>query len=267
MKIVWECSLENHNDIWEPNLEGIFYSRDNTISFYFMDGNSFVALEMNQNGEILSDTSYPFNSETLPDEWFLAKLCGHEYLVFDDENGFDVEANAMILQSPQKFLEIFSSHQDNKISFEDDPFAFDDYIISHKGSWGYNCHKDGKLVWSISLKGYLYTEMTRYGDTIVFGTSGQGGHFYGLDLYTGEFVFDINTKGTERFCYSNGYFYIVLCGSIGKLLKIELTGTIADEISFQNEISTCCPMALFDEKLYLLTIKKDKTPKIFCISI
>ncbi len=48
MKIVWKYSLENHKDIWTSELEGIFYSTDNTVAFYFINNNRVVALIMNK---------------------------------------------------------------------------------------------------------------------------------------------------------------------------------------------------------------------------
>ncbi|MBQ9746919.1 MAG: hypothetical protein IJW21_08880, partial [Clostridia bacterium] len=95
-------------------------------------------------------------------------------------------------------------------SREDYVKSFGEYtVINNIGQWGYSCHKNGELIWKKSLRAYLYTEIERYGDTLVFGTDGQGGHFYGLDIETGEIRFDFNTKGTARyFIYGEDFIFI-----------------------------------------------------------
>ncbi len=267
MKRNWIYSLEQHKNIWTAELNGIFAIKTDTVTFFFEHDGDFVEVILDKNGVLLSDTVYPLDVETLPRDWLLTKIDGHEYMVFDEENGFDIEKRSLIFRASEKFSAVYASYEENKISLEEDVFTFDDYVISHKGEWGYHCHKDGKRIWSVSLKAYLYTEMMRYGDTIVFGTSGQGGHFYGLDLHTGAVLFDINTKGTERYCYANGYFYVLSCGKKGKLLKVDLTGNIVEEMAFQNEINTDCAISLLGDTIYLLSVKKDKTPEIACITV
>ena len=156
--------------------------------------------------------------------------------------------------------------------YSTDDFSFGEYVVSHKGEWGYQCHKNGQLLWTKSLKGYLYTDIELIGENIVFGTSGYGGHFYSLNLNGGSIVFDFNTKGTSQY-YFDGFFYICVRNSeCTNLLKITTTGEIIEDIRLNGLYYDCeCPFCKCGNRLYVVTlneIKKDIfKPIINCISI
>ena len=128
-----------------------------------------------------------------------------EYVVYHFTNGFIELADVKLsldgdylsskLFSPNDIRSKSSQRQDPS-HYTYDSFSFGEYTVSHKGEWGYQCHKNGQLLWTKSLKGYLYTDIVLIGENIVFGTSGYGGHFYSLNLENGNVVFDFNTKGT-----------------------------------------------------------------------
>ena len=156
------------------------------------------------------------------------------------------------------------------IIFSDDSFVFEKYIISHKGEFGYRCYMDNALLWEFKGQGYLYTEMERYGNMVVFGTAGAGGHFYGIDINTGQSIIDINTKGTRKYCYQNNCFYIYQCGPKGKLLKVGINGEVNEEIILPGLVTTVCPLALINNRIYTLFFTKKKKeiyPVIACYSI
>lgn len=118
---------------------------------------------------------------------------------------------------------------------ECDDFVFGEYTISHYGQWGYLCKKNDKLLWKKSLKGYLYTDMMLNQNNIIFGTSGQGGHFYSLNIDTGEIVFDFNTKGTSVFYDANNSFYF--CSTDSKrtqILRIDYSGNVLEKIGVEG---------------------------------
>lgn len=159
---------------------------------------------------------------------------------------------------------------------ECDDFVFGEYTISHHGQWGYMCKKNGELLWKKSLKGYLYTDMFLNQNNIVFGTSGQGGHFYSLDIDTGEIVFDFNTKGTSVFFNINNSFYF--CSTDSKstqILRIDYSGNILENIELEGVYYEGYSLFnLCEDVLCIITLKKKKkdnmelfSPIFYCIQI
>lgn len=65
----------------------------------------------------------------------------------------------------------------------------------------------GARLWTFTVIGYLYTDISEYDGIIYFGTAGQGGRFYGLNLLSGEVIHEVNTHGTSSFTWFNNKFY------------------------------------------------------------
>ena len=160
--------------------------------------------------------------------------------------------------------------------FERDDFVFGDYIISHSGEWGYACHKNNQLLWKKSFRGYLYTDMIWNQGNIVFGTSGQGGHFYCVNIDTGETVFDFNTKGTSKFFDINGnYYFCVADRKSTQLLKIDYSGNVLENIEVEGTYYDGeCLFDLCDDLLCVMTLKKSKkenlerfNPILHCVQV
>ncbi|MCH5172486.1 MAG: hypothetical protein J1F31_06640 [Erysipelotrichales bacterium] len=190
------------------------------------------------------------------------------------EVDFDIDGKVISKKvASHKSIRYKSTLRQDPNHYSYDSFVFDNYTISHKNAWGYQCHKDGKLIWTKSLKGYLYTEIEKYGDNIVFGTAGYGGHFYSLNLRNGNILFDFNTKGTSQFFYVEGYFYICMRNSRSTdLLKISTEGKIIENIKLQGTYHDYyCPFNRCDNKLFVVTLKELKNnilkPIIHCVSI
>lgn len=159
---------------------------------------------------------------------------------------------------------------------ECDDFIFGDYTISHYGQQGYLCRKNGSLLWKKSLKGYLYTDITLVQNNLVFGTSGQGGHFYSLNMDTGEIVFDFNTGGTSVFYNVNNRFYF--CSSDRKntqVFAIDDSGNVLEKIEMEGAYRDGCSLLkLCDDFLCVITLKKKRkentelySPIFNCIQI
>lgn len=145
-----------------------------------------------------------------------------------------------------------------------DDFVFDDYTISHYGQWGYMCKKNDKLLWKKSLKGYLYTDIILNQNNIVFGTSGQGGHFYSLNIDTGEIVFDFNTKGTSKFYDVNNSFYF--CSTDNKrtqIFRIDYSGKVLEKTEVEGVYyDGCSLLKLCEDLLCVITLKKKRKENI-----
>lgn len=155
--------------------------------------------------------------------------------------GFDPVRREVVTLTPEESAAYVSlRHLDIPYFHEESDFSFPPYTISHKGSFGYVCTRGGETVWSFRAQGYLYTDMTLYGDTVVFGTAGAGGHFVGLRLADGVPVFDINTKGTDRYVTVGDRFYTYAGGRKG-LLSVGLDGS-SETLSLTGHTVSSCPL-------------------------
>ncbi len=155
----------------------------------------------------------------------------------------------------------------------DDDFIFDNYKISHQGEWGLVCSKNQETIWKKSLKGYLYTDIIKNNNRIVFGTSGYGGHFYSINIDSGKIVFDFNTKGTSSFfCANDSYYFCSKEKKTTKLLRIDFDGNILEMIELSGVYHDYeCPITMKDNLLFVVTLIEKKgesfTPIINCIAV
>lgn len=155
--------------------------------------------------------------------------------------GFDPARREVVALTPDESAAYVSlRHLAVPYFYEESDFSFPPYTISHKGSFGYVCKRGGEAVWSFRTQGYLYTDMKLYGDTVVFGTAGAGGHFLALRLTDGSPVFDINTKGTDRYLTAGGRFYTYADGKKG-LLSVGLDGS-AETLPLPGHTVNSCPL-------------------------
>ncbi len=189
---------------------------------------------------------------------FYGNTAGVSSITFDSQSGEEVSCDGSVTDT-LKNQELYAIRKPPKHYSEDD-FVFSEYRIAHMGEWGYVCTKNDEVLWKKSLRGYLYTDIIRNGNRIVFGTAGQGGHFYSLDINTGEIVFDFNTKGTCAFLQANDSFYfsvdkkkstdIYRIDYDGNMLEtLEIEG-IADDYDF--------PLTLWDQSIYVVSALEKK---------
>ncbi len=166
--------------------------------------------------------------------------------------GFDPNRREVVALTPVENAEYVAlRHLDVAHFYEESDFSFPPYTISHKGSFGYVCARAGVPVWSFRTQGYLYTDMKLYGDTIVFGTAGAGGHFVALRLSDGTPVFDINTKGTDRYLTVNDRFYTYAGGRNG-LLSVGPDGT-TETLPLPGYTDCSCPLWTDGETLLCMS--------------
>jgi hypothetical protein len=155
--------------------------------------------------------------------------------------GFDPTRREVVSLTPEeRDAYIALRHLDVPYFHEESDFSFPPYTISHKGSFGYVCTRGGETVWSFRTQGYLYTDMRLYGETVVFGTAGAGGHFVALGLTDGAPVFDINTGGTDRYLTVGGRFYTYAGGKKG-ILSVGLDGSV-ESLPLPGHTVSSCPL-------------------------
>ena len=194
-------------------------------------------------------------------------------MTFDIQNGHILTFNKN--GNTEKYKENYAVKHASR-HLECDDFVFGEYKISHFGEWGYMCHKNDRLLWKKALKGYLYTDMILNQRNIVFGTGGQGGHFYSVNIDTGEIVFDFNTLGTSKFFdVNNNYYFCSTEKKCTQILKIDYDGNVLENIEVEGlYYDTYCLFNLCDDLLCVMTLKKKRkgntelfSPILHCIQV
>lgn len=270
MKLEWSFEDFKHLPYYSY-FNGVFVSLDKLVAFYFFKDGDLIEYIFEENGELISRSEYhPRERLPIPWYWLEVELYGGRYILFNSTVGFDTWEKVFIYDICPEMKAMYISVFGEEYHFENDDFVFDDYRIAHKGSCGYSCYLSGEHVWDLKAQAYLYTNIQRYSDSIVFGTAGHGGHFYIVDLPSGKVKIDVNTKGTSKFLYADGKFYLYSCGKKGRLLKIDEEGVIKEEIEFNGMVDgVYSPLGFVNNKIYALSFKKKKGvlyPVIHCIS-
>jgi len=191
--------------------------------------------------------------------WFFDCSVGMKLVSFDAQNGQIID-----YRKDGKINKKSSTEKHNSHDLTLDDFIFGEYTISHYGEWGYMCKKNGQLLWKKSLKGYLYTEIVLNQNNIVFGTAGQGGHFYSLNIDTGDIIFDFNTKGTSKYFDANNSYYFCSVGNRStQIFRIDYNGKILENIEVDGVYHEgYCMFDLFENVLCVMTLKKKRKGNI-----
>ena len=171
------------------------------------------------------------------------------------EWGFDLTYREFFsLTDPLRARYIHDTHADEPYYHSEHSFSFPPYEIAHKGEFGYVCTFEDRPVWSFRTQGYLYTDMIQYNNAVVFGTAGFGGHFVALRLTDGRPLFDINTKGTDRYLYDGKFFYTYAGGKNG-LLAASLCGAVKT-LPLPGATDYDCPLCLDRDRILCLSCEK-----------
>lgn len=189
---------------------------------------------------------------------FYGNTAGMSAITLDIKSGEQIDCDESV-SNTIKNKELYPIRKPPKHYSEDD-FVFDEYRIAHKGEWGYGCTKNGDVLWKKSLKGYLYTDIIKVGDRIILGTAGQGGHFYSLDINTGELVFDFNTKGTCAFLQANDSFYFsVIKKKSTDIYRIDYDGNVLETLEIEGIANDYdFPLTLWDQSIYVISVLEKK---------
>ena len=146
-----------------------------------------------------------------------------------------------VLQKPEKY-------------YEEASFTFGEYCISRKGSFGYRCTLDRKILWDFQGQGYLYTDICVLKNRAFFGTAGQGGYFYILDLQTGEPLAKIKTGGTASIVTAGNCCYVLSSGKTARLMCVSLAdGSILGETVLPGKSNAYSRLDLVDGKIHAIT--------------
>ena len=238
--------------IWEPEYEGVFLHINSRVCFAYKQGKTihFSTIEDERivTKEIMTD------GVDLPVKWILVNngsclMCSERYC-------FDLNAMQPCVNINEQYRqEYFAKSLSRGMHLVNDDYVFGDYTISHYKECGFLCKKSGKQIWKVNCRGYLYTDIRLYHDCILFGTDGMGGHFYVIELSTGEIKCDINTHGTKDFIVYNNMVYL-LSRKENKILEVSAdTWIINDEVALAGKVSSSSRFIIDGDRIFAVTFE------------
>lgn len=252
MKLLWSKSVPVE-DPWEPALAGVFCRLEEKVHFLYMDGGNMAVLTEDSDRAARYETGE--KALPLPNRWILCqnKILLSEELLFDISRGTFTDLSGTLRASE------YSSLRKPEKYYVEATFAHNGYEISHKGNFGYQCTKSGRKIWEFRGQGYLYTDICFWKNRVFFGTAGQGGYFYVLDLQTGEVLRKIKTGGTASFAAEDHCCYVLTNENNAKLLCVDLTdGSIRDELALPGSTSVYSRLYLNAGKLHAVTFSNGR---------
>lgn len=222
MKLI-DSVVIRHENPWEPDLDGLFLERDGTVKFCYKEKQSVVAQTMDGTREVWYTAQ---EGETLP----------LPYLWTGAARGVP----------PMERLGFASDAE---------VFYFDDRTISHTSQWSIVCRRGTETLWNFKGYAWRYTNIEQYGDNIYFGTAGQGGYFYLLNLNTGEPLLKLKTGGTvNMYARRDNLLYLLQQEKKAYLVCVDLQdGTVLDRLGLPGKVQQHSAIALIGDTVHAVT--------------
>ena len=222
MKLIDSMKIQHENP-WEPDLDGLFLNRDGSIKFCFKEGNSVVAQSEDCAIEI----------------WYTAPEGERLELPYHWTGAARGVAPMLRTWWPS----------DTEI------YYFEDYTISQTSQWSYVCKKAGEAVWKFKGYAWRYTTIEQFGDNIYFGTAGQGGYFYLLNLHTGQPLLKLKTGGTVNlYARRENRLYLLQQDKKAYLVCVDLEdGNILDRLELPGKVCQHSAIRLIGGAVHCVT--------------
>lgn len=261
MTHTWRRDLPCEHGGFYCDLLGFFFRKDDQCFFLYQERNEVAVLEKNAEQPMLIPIDFQVRSRYDPyddglhttlGEWLLFEDHDPPYLMLNSTSGIDLLHMKPCETLPPAAIEYYIQH---KKTPENGSILLQagDYVVRAKGECGYVCEQNGVKQWKFSGQAYLYTPMVCFQDSLLFGTAGNGGHFYVLSIKNGEKIADIKTGGTVAFIQQNNLCYFLVNDPNAKLVCLDvLTGQIVDEVPLGGK-NTYSPLQLVGNQLHTVT--------------
>ncbi len=263
MAYTWERQIPCESG-WPAWFSGFFFRKSDKVFFFYYDMNKVCALEHKAVAPMAISFDFPVHSRwlpylekpqrciTLPSEWLLFEDHDPPYLMLNSTVGIDLlhlkPCDALPPAATEYYLLQKRSPKNGSLLLQ-----AADYVVRARGERGYVCERNGLIQWKFSGSAYLYTPMICFQDSLIFGTAGNGGHFYVLSIETGEKIADIKTGGTVAFVQQNNLCYFLVNDPNAKLVCLDiLTGQIIDEVHLGGK-NSYSPLQLIGNQLHTVT--------------
>ena len=222
MRLIESVTIQHENP-WEPELDGLFLDRNGGVKFCFMEGWSVVAQSEDGSKEVWYTAPEGERLE-LPYHW----------------TGAAKGVSPMLRTWWPSDTEIY---------------YFEDYTISHTSQWSYICKKAKETVWKFKGYAWRYTTIEGFGDNIYFGTAGQGGYFYLLNLHTGAPLLKLKTGGTVNiYARRENRLYLLQQEKKAYLVCVDLNdGTILERLELPGKAHQDSAIRLIGATIHCVT--------------
>ena len=253
MKILWNRQFKREY-LWEPKCDGQFIKQDNHVSFIFADDDNLLAFSEKDALPRLLYTNTSVEILPLPSEWMVVDTPEDAFLMVSEDQGLNLKNNKFSHDVPEHIQMEFKKRIKPFAYYETFPQSLGEYTILHKGNSGYVCMKENEKLWEFTGRAYLYTDMMRWKDRLFFGTAGQGGYFYVLDINTGVPLASIKTGGTQRIIQVDNLCYVLRREKRSQLVCVDLSdGKIVSQCDLPGKASVKSAIAMIDNRIHAIT--------------
>lgn len=254
MQVLWNKNFTNDSP-WEPFYDGVFHEHDGEVRFFFTNGSGVVMLK--ESAEAWQTVCHI--NTTLPCSWmlvdsflFLENRIRQE-MPFKDK-AIDLCTLQMTENIPDSVRARYNALLKPMLYYVEETVSHGEYCISHKGEWGYECTKNGEKIWQFRGYAWLYTDIHFWNDRVFFGTSGQGGYFYVLDLETGEPLTKLKTGGTEHIVQIGNLCYVLQNGKHASIVCVDLRdGKIRETLPLMGTAGYRAVIQQVGQRLHTIT--------------
>ena len=266
MNVLWNKKIELEN-LWLPSNFGVFFKRDERVAYYFRrsfgqtDG-VFSILDNETEPKMLYSSAQD-EMLPLPGNWEIVETLQDPYLLVSEECGLNLKSNVFSHKISEQLQMAYRQQHRPAKYYVDEPKRLGEFTIHHKGNWGYVCMKENAKLWEFTGRAYLYTEMVRWKDRLFFGTGGDGGYFYVLDINNGVPLASIKTGGTGSFVYVDNVCYVLKNEKKAKLLSVDLSdGKIIGECELPGIAALDSRVTMIDDHVHAITFNFSRSKPV-----
>ena len=255
MHVIWSKSIKTSHP-WEPDYFGLFYKQEKGVSFFFKDRSSLCAMSENDCAPKTIFTCCGEERLSLPRKWSIIANCDNQYLLFSQNTGINLRNNAFLHSVPSQVQRAYLETVRPEKYYEEASYPLGEYIIHHKGQCGYMCTKHGSQLWDFAGQAYLYTDMTRWDNRLLFGTAGNSGYFYVLDIDNGKPVATIKTGGTTSYVQKNTVCYLLSNTTYAQLLCVDIaTGRTLSQCDIPGIATSNSRLSIEENHIHTITFE------------
>ena len=253
MNILWSKYIKT-GDVWPPNCFGLFGKIENKVVFFFKDRSNLLSISEEAIEPQLLYSCDRNEDLPLPSSWAVVETPNNAFLLFSADRGVDLKNNELSLDIPAQIRMAYTQEVHPAEYYVEAPQPLGEFTIFHKGNCGYICKRENVILWEFTGRAYLYTDMMRWKDRLFFGTGGNGGFFYVLDIHSGSPVASIKTGGTRCIVQVDNLCYVLRNEKNAQLLCIDLSdGRIVSQCDLPGIATIDSRVVMIENLIHVIT--------------
>lgn len=258
MRVLWNKQIEIR-DLWAPECFGLFSKLENKVNFFFKDRSDLLSISEEETKPRLLYSCCGDETLPLPYGWAVVETHNVAFLLLSDDRGINLKTNEFSCDIPRQLRTVYIQHKRPEKYYEEAPQQLGEFTIFHKGNCGYICMREKSKLWEFTGKAYLYTDMVRWKDRLIFGTGGNGGYFYVLDIHNGTLLVAIKTGGTRCFVHVDNLCYILKNEKKAQLLCIDLSdGRTVSQCDLPGLATIDSRITMIDGQIHVITFNNSR---------